>query len=233
MARTSWLYAELFLYVHIVNVHASISTAESAEAAVVEIAADGQSITLFHRNGRVSIDLPTRVLQRGSSTSFRLSLKEGNQFTLRLNVEDGSTKGASDLTNGSASLISARSENPVPWTSRSMRNNGCKISCARCDSDIQSIGKVGVWLDMPNENWADLMEFWHCHKPAEHYKVDQGAENIRNQTHEGKECFAGNGLCASQGKGYIGTSYFLLHMDDCSGVKVRELRVFVGYRFTL
>ena len=233
MARTTWLYAELFLYVRIVTVHASLSTPDSEQNAAVEITADGQSIILFHQNERVSIELPTPVSLQGLSTSLKLFSKEGNQFTLRLNVEDGLTKKTSALTNDRGSLMSVRSENPAPWTSRTMRNDRCKISCARCDSDIQSMGKVRVWLDMPNENWADLMEFWHCHKPAEHRELSQVPENVRDQTHEGEEYFAGNGLHASQGKGFIGTSYFLLHEDDCSGAKVRVLSFYVGYCFTL
>ena len=229
MARTSWLYAELFVYVRIVTVHASLSAPESVQDAVVNIAADGRSISLLHQDERISIDLPTRVRPQNSSTSLKLSLKKGNQFTLRLNVEDELTKGASDSTNDSDSLMSVRSENPAPWTSRSMTNYGCQISCAQCGSNIQSTGKVRVWLDLPNENWADLMEFWHCHKPAENQEAGWVSKNIRKQSNDGKGYFAANGLRASRGKGFIGTSYFLLHEDDCNGAKVREPTFYIGY----
>ena len=232
MVRANRLYAELFLHIRVVTIYASFSSPDFAQDATIAIAANGRSITFTHKSEKASISLPTRVRPQSSFALLNLASKRGNSITIRLNLDDELTKEIFDSYNDTDFLMSIRSRNPVPWTSLFMNSNNLRIMCAQCGSNIQPAGKVKRWLDLPNENWADLMEFWHCHKPPEHQQSNEKPErqlSVGDKSLEAKGYFAANRLHVSQGKGFIGTLYFLLHKDDCDGVKVCELRFHVGF----
>ena len=225
MIRVCRLYAELFLHIRVITIHASLSSPDSGKKPTIAIVEDGRSISLVHVDEKLSIPLPTRVHPKNPTTTLAQVSKCGNEYTIRLKLEDELTKEESNSCFNTESIIDVGFGNLAPWTSHCMKNSDSKIMCAQCGSIIQPAGKVKNWLDLPNDDWAELMEFWHCNKPSKNPQLKGRYEkqfSTDNRKFKRTEHFTGNKICVSQGKGFIGTLYFLLHKDDCTGVKVRE-----------
>jgi hypothetical protein len=79
-------------------------------------------------------------------------------------------------------------------------------------------GRITEWKDLPSDNWAEMMEFWHCHKPVDHNNPSAGAETDGKTTNKGYG--ANNVISAQQGIGLIDVTSFVLSTDDCSAVLV-------------
>ncbi|KAK8197221.1 HECT-like ubiquitin-conjugating enzyme-binding-domain-containing protein [Phyllosticta capitalensis] len=223
------LYAELLLHIRTVTLFASLRTAHTSETKAV-LSADGETLTLTHEGQSASIRLPTQIAG-GGTAALTLPQAPSKELTLRLQLQEKSP-GLLRLRQGA--------ENVVPWDARQLQEAE-SVECAQCGAQLavanpgRSDGeshqarsesangggaeapRVGVktWLDLPNENWAEMMDFWHCHKPHEH---NHGSHN-----HEGEEkgYAASNKLTARKGVGYVDLAYLLLAEEDCIGVKVR------------
>lgn len=77
-----------------------------------------------------------------------------------------------------------------------------------------------TWRDLPSENWAEMMEFWHCHKPDVPVGEKGGEEGGDNTL---KGYGANTRMMAQKGVGKVDLTYFLLDSEDCSGLEVRVL----------
>lgn len=201
------LYAELLLHIRTVTLFASLRTEHTAQTKA-ELSADGESIALTHEGERASIRLPTRIAGGGSAT---LTLPEAptKHLTLRLQLQETSP----GLLQGGA-----RSENVVPWDASRLAE--CeRVACRECGAELVDVNK---WMDLPNENWAEMMDFWHCHKPHEHHlpghKHDAGTD---------KGYAASNTINAKKGVGYVDLAHLLLVQADCPGVQVRAIFSFL------
>ncbi|RAK78706.1 HECT-type E3 ubiquitin transferase [Aspergillus fijiensis CBS 313.89] len=82
-------------------------------------------------------------------------------------------EGTGDQTNGTGLLAGRGGDEElgggfVPWRAPDMRP-GTRVRCRRCESvvlDQPARSAEGwVWKDLPSGNWAEMMDFWHCHKP--------------------------------------------------------------------
>lgn len=213
------LYAELLLHIRTVTLFASLRTEHTAQTKA-ELSADGDSITLTHEGERAAIRLPTQIAGGGSAV---LTLPEApsKDLTLRLQLQEkspGLLKGAGG----------ARGENVAPWDAASLA--GCaRVACRGCGAELVDTeggsdaagaedegAGVRSWMDLPNENWAEMMDFWHCHKPHEHH--------LPGHTHDAgreKGYAASNRITAKKGVGYVDLTYLLLDEADCPGVQVR------------
>lgn len=87
---------------------------------------------------------------------------------------------------------------------------------------ILSPGRVITWRDLPSENWAEMMEFWHCHKPD--VPVGEKGEEGGDNTMKGYG--ANTRMVAQKGFGKVDLTYFLLDSEDCSGLEVRSFDFF-------
>jgi len=102
------------------------------------------------------------------------------------------------------------------------RRNFWDVLCAGCGSSVVKMLSLKVWRDLPNENWAEMMDFWHCHKPHEHEHGNgngNGNENVEEATAK-KGYSATNKLKAIPGVGFAGLSYLILSAEDCTNIKV-------------
>ncbi|KAK7613335.1 ubiquitin-conjugating enzyme E2-binding protein [Phyllosticta paracitricarpa] len=197
------LYAELLLHIRTVTLFASLRTAHTSETKAV-LSADGETLTLTHEGHSASIRLPTQIAG-GGSAALMLPQAPSKELTLRLQLKEKSP-GLLRLRQGA--------ENVVPWDAQQLEKAE-SVKCAKCGAQLAST-RVGVksWLDLPNENWAEMMDFWHCHKPHEH--------NHGDHNHEGHEkgYAASNRLIAKKGVGFVDLAYLLLAEEDCIGVKL-------------
>lgn len=127
-------------------------------------------------------------------------------------------------------------DNYVPWTAADM-SPSTRIRCRACgtgflnESRAQNFsGQQGpdaprgwVWKDLPSGNWAEMMDFWHCHKPDPHEDdaKDEAtvALRIEEQNAQVKGYGASSRVEAIPGNVLIDVATFLLAESDCVGLK--------------
>ncbi|KAH0537089.1 hypothetical protein FGG08_006091 [Glutinoglossum americanum] len=191
------IYAELLLNIRQVSVFISLPTLPSPGTRA-ELSPDRLSFTITH-DGRVStLQLPAKVAEL---PPLKLSAAPNKELSFRLPL-DRAVNQASDVG----------SDNVAPWAAGSLAAT-TSISCRNCKIMLMEARTVKIWKDLPSENWAEMMEFWHCHKPGDH---SYPSEN----DHVGKGYTAGEKITAESGVGLVDLCYFLLSEQDCSGVKI-------------
>lgn len=185
-----------------------------------------------------TIKLPARV----NEASRRVL--EGQQYAKGTGTRDGEWEPGSD--NGIERELSFRmqidpddtgdglirpdtevtGEEYVPWMAGDMSSYsrlGCRecgnvvLDCAPAPTDS---GSGWVWKDLPSGNWAEMMDFWHCHKPDTH-DHDHGDHtvSIEKRNSQVKGYGAANRVVASSGTGLVDVATFLVAEDDCRGLK--------------
>ncbi|KAK8213420.1 hypothetical protein M8818_002719 [Zalaria obscura] len=89
-----------------------------------------------------------------------------------------------------------------------------ELICRSCRSVIVQRGSIIQWKDLPSEGWAEMMDFWHCHKPDDH-----GQEGHYHASIGTKGYAAAGRLVAKPGVGFVDVLSFLLAETDCTEVK--------------
>jgi hypothetical protein len=206
------LYAELLLNIRTISLFASLRTHHSRETKA-KLSSDGNSITVSHEGKTATIHMPFNVKGGGDAELSLPSHPPSKEITLRLQLEE---KDGSDLL-GSLQGEERRA-NIVPWDGAWLdKETRVEVRCKSCGHVIVPQGTIGQWKDLPNENWAEMMDFWHCHKPDEHHLHDHAHEDAMGQ----KGYAAGNRLRATKGLGFVDLTSFLLKDEDCEGAQVR------------
>ncbi|KAJ5510649.1 hypothetical protein N7453_002752 [Penicillium expansum] len=125
----------------------------------------------------------------------------------------------------------------APWTAEEM-SASTRIRCRECehvflDSSLisksvdqgtgQNITPGWIWKDLPSGNWAEMMDFWHCHKPDPHEGHEKeekdSALEIEEQTAQTKGYGADSHVVAISGTVFVDVATFLLAEADCTGLK--------------
>ena len=125
----------------------------------------------------------------------------------------------------------------VPWMAGDMgplarlRCRGCEnvvldskcsgFSAASADSDVNGTASTGrVWKDLPSGNWAEMMDFWHCHKPDSHdHDHGDNTVSIEERNSQVKGYGAANQVVAARGTVLVDVPTFLVAESDCRGLK--------------
>ena len=205
------LYAELLLHIRTVTLFASLRT-NFSRSTDAKLSSDGSYITVSHEGQSASIRLPINFKGGGDAALELPSQPPTKELTLRLQLEE---KEGSDLLG--TLQREDRQANIVPWDGASLNDaKDFEITCKGCDGILVAKGKIQQWRDLPNENWAEMMDFWHCHKPDEHHLHDHTHDDVVGQ----KGYAAGNRLQAMGGVGFVDLASFLLAESDCEGVQV-------------
>ena len=195
---SSTLYAELLLNIRQVTVFATLRSDQNEETKV-ELSPDRKSLSLTHDRETVSISLPSEV---ASSAILTLPAAKAKQLSFRLQVTED-TKGSSSYGAGL--------ETGAPWPARSLTAE-TRVACRDCHNIITH-RKINTWKNLPSENWAELMDFWHCHKP------DSGGatQHLQSVT---KGYAAINRLSVRPGLGLVDDLNLIVSEQDCSGIQV-------------
>ncbi|EKV04354.1 hypothetical protein PDIG_89890 [Penicillium digitatum PHI26] len=125
----------------------------------------------------------------------------------------------------------------APWTAEEM-SSSTRIRCRECehlflDSSLisesvdQRTGERStpgwIWKDLPSGNWAEMMDFWHCHKPDPHEGHEKeekaSALEIEEQTAQTKGYGADSHVVAISGTVFVDVATFLVAEADCIGLK--------------
>ena len=192
------LYAEHLLNIRTLSIQASLDTHSNKETKV-QLSADGRTLTLLHDGEQASILLPVAVPDTSTST-LTIPVIPSKDLSFRIRLEG---TGADAVGDG---------EIIVPWTAPSLLTDA-EVSCKACKATIVGRGSVTVWKDLPSEGWAEMMDFWHCHKPNEPHDHDHDATGMKGYA-------ANSVLTAVSTVGLVNATSFLLAASDCSSLKV-------------
>ncbi|KAG2413861.1 hypothetical protein HFD88_003051 [Aspergillus terreus] len=126
----------------------------------------------------------------------------------------------------------------VPWTATDMRP-ATRLRCRVCENMLlerpmarrpdadtieNGIEPTGwMWKDLPSGNWAEMMDFWHCHKPDPEPDTAAAAAagNLsQEQSAVVKGYGAANRVVATPGTVLVDVATFLVSGTDCRGVNV-------------
>lgn len=205
------LYAELLLHIRTVTIFASLRSHHTRETKA-RLDADGNLITVSHEGYRATIRLPIKVEGKGDAALELPAQPPSKELTLRMQMEEQDDSDMLGL------MAESRKANIVPWDGVTLsKEENVELRCKNCEGVVVQRERVKEWKDLPNENWAEMMDFWHCHKPDEHH--------LHDHTHEvgGQKGYAaGNRLKAAEGVGFVDLTGFLLKEQDCEGTKVRS-----------
>ena len=183
------IYSELLPHLSQLNITISLSSLATSKTAVQLSAPDFLHVT--HSEKSYGLILPATPCD-----SKQLAVPTGQSLlSYRIPV---------------LKTILEEREDVIPWSAPQLGSSST-FDCKKCNTRI--IPPIPTWRDLPSENWAEMMEFWHCHKPA--HASQHGVE--------GKAYGAGSKITALQGCGFVDTLYFLLCAEDVSNVTVRPV----------
>lgn len=108
----------------------------------------------------------------------------------------------------------------VPWSAADLRPGLC-VACRECDEPIVLRETIEAFKDLPSENWAEMMEFWHCHKPTDAHMAGAGAAaDAQNKASEDQLASRGYGanstISAQDGVGFVDLMTILFSQTDCN-----------------
>lgn len=208
------IYAELLPNIRQVSIAVSLLSPanDSTTSTIRQSPASTSTLHVHHADSSRSLTLPAGV---AVPDGYHLPINSGRPLEWRLPVKSGHVK--------------AQDESEVPWEAKDLVAGG-RVSCRRCNATLVLKGCVEVWKDLPAEGWAEMMEFWHCHKPGDDHGhghgEDQGGGEERAKKDENLEMLASRGygansaILAQEGVGFVDLTTFLFHEEDCEGVQV-------------
>lgn len=160
----------------------------------------------------------------GNGTSDISGEDDGREYSFRMPL---------DLTGNGNSTMESDLGDFVPWTAGDM-SPYTRLRCRHCLNEVLSEPPTAtgwVWKDLPSGNWAEMMDFWHCHKPGSH--DDDAAKTastaVDDSTHAGKVVDeknanvkgygAANRVVAVPGTVLLDVVSFLVTAGDCRGLR--------------
>ncbi|KAI0151764.1 ubiquitin-conjugating enzyme E2C-binding protein [Xylariaceae sp. FL1272] len=190
---TILIYAELLSNIRQVSVACTLPSASSQNT---EVCTDGNgsTLTITHHGSTQTISLPGRVIP-----SAQLPIHKPGTTDLSWRLP---------LVSPSSSQIVRASEESIPWSASDL-SIGSAIRCRTCSSPIVEEGKLKIWKDLPSENWAEMMEFWHCHKPETQAHGHDEEDHLTTRGYG-----ASSRIAAQPGVGFVDPTSFLVHESD-------------------
>ena len=201
------IYAELLPNIRQISVLAALPTPSDGTTRV-SLSADRAVLTLVHNAATASLQLPGAIAPEYTPTQPHPSLAQLS-WRIPLGASPSQPRAAPSL--------------PAPWSAGALASTS-SFSCRGCGQVILPPGRVTTWRDLPSENWAEMMEFWHCHKPD----VPVGEKGEEGGDNTTKGYGANTRMMAQKRVGKVDLTYFLLDTEDCSGLEVRVFDILVS-----
>ncbi|KAK4195778.1 ubiquitin-conjugating enzyme E2-binding protein [Triangularia verruculosa] len=205
------LYAELLANIRQISLAVSL-TSPSDNSTRVAVAADGSTIELTHHGEVHKLILPAQIPLGGTLLPIDQRQRGTTALSWRLPL-GGTAPQQLSLTN-------------VPTWSATDFEAGAQVTCRQCSAVVVEQGTAKIWKDLPSENWAEMMEFWHCHKP-DHHHGDGNGHDHPHDAHSGKAdemSLAARGygassiISAQSGVGFVDLTTVLFTEDDCRNI---------------
>jgi len=199
------IYAELLSNIRQISVILAMGTPCDA-ATKVELSGDGQQFVLSHGGEITTLTLPGRVASNAQLQKPALGSKESSW---RLPLAGLPARPDEEVAQS----------NEAPWSASALEEDS-EFLCRQCGAVIIGKGAIAFWKDMPSENWAEMMDFWACHKPdvPEHEQVHEIGNNDTTITTT-KGYGANTKFTAIAGTAFVDITTFLLAASDCSNLE--------------
>ena len=207
---TIHLYAELLTNIRTLSVQALLSTVTNIETQA-QVSTDGKLLTLAHEGETATITLPVCVISGHNTATLTIPAAPTKELSFRIQLQEKPDTEGLLGSNGNDDF------NVVPWTAATL-GQAAEVACKACDTILVSRSKIQVWKDLPSENWAEMMDFWHCHRPSE---PDNHDHNVPNKGYS-----ANSRLALQSGVCMINPTTFLLTSGDCQNLSVGLERFF-------
>ncbi|KAI1819074.1 ubiquitin-conjugating enzyme E2C-binding protein [Xylaria intraflava] len=186
------IYAELLSNIRQISVGCTLPTPAS-ETTQASITPNGSALSVIHDGICQTLQLPGSV---ALSSQLPINGLKVSSLSWRLPL-------APRLTGPALSV----SDDSVPWSATDLEP-GSAVVCKSCKSIVVDAGTLRIWKDLPSENWAEMMEFWHCHKPS-NLKHGHDDEHLTNRGYG-----ASSRIAAQPGVGFVDLTSFLLYYSD-------------------
>ena len=191
------LYAEFLLHIRHATIYASLHSTRDDEAKAY-ICSDRKSVTVTHNGDKATIVYPSGIsgkatvdfpVAKSQTISLRLEIVEDNKPSHGLHM---------DVANDS------------PWSASSLTSE-TQVACGSCNIILIEDGPR-MWKDLPRGDWAELMDYWHCHKPS------NGPSSSPQIAHKGYATT--NRPRVQYGVGLVDNCHILVSEIECPGLKV-------------
>ncbi|EPE36587.1 hypothetical protein GLAREA_08750 [Glarea lozoyensis ATCC 20868] len=207
------IYAELLSNIRQVSVIAALNT-PSDSSTRVEVLDGGRQILVSHQDLSSVLILPGQVTLY---SQLQQPVSGQKEVSWRLPLASAPSSGR---------VVANLQENETPWSARDLGEDA-EFSCRECSAIIIKNGSIKDWKDLPSENWAEMMEFWHCHKPDvpkhEQNGPNNGSSDHKHHSHTDSNANRGYGanskFIARKSTGFVDPTTFLLASADCSNIQ--------------
>ncbi|KAL8417495.1 hypothetical protein RB594_001241 [Gaeumannomyces avenae] len=237
------IYAELLSNIRQVSVVASLPSARNASTKAM-LLNGGSRIHISHDGDTRELDLPAAVHTGGGAGSGPVVLPPTKPAVAAAAAGAGAAAGRqcawrlplppSRQAPPQAAASPAARGAAVPWEAVRIAPAATSVRCRSCRTVVVPGKRIARWKDLPSADWAEMMEFWHCHKPDDHADGRDGGEHEHNHNHDlehrqdgGKangQTLAGRGygansrIQAQKGVGLVDLAMFLFAEEDCEGI---------------
>ena len=202
------LYAELLPNIRQISLAVSLPSLSDASTRVT-IAADGVEVKLAHRGEVRTLRLPAKAALGAVALPVQKFGVETLSWRLPLDAKAPADAGALQ-------------QRTALWSATDLQV-GSDVCCRQCKSPVVNHGTTRVWKDLPSENWAEMMEFWHCHKPGEtgnHSHGPANSEKADETTLATRGYGASSTISAQRNVGFVDLTTLLFDEHDCHGITV-------------
>ncbi|KAK2055514.1 hypothetical protein LY76DRAFT_628271 [Colletotrichum caudatum] len=202
--ETPSIYAELLANIRQLSVAVTLPSPAGSHTQGL-ITPDGATIQLRHAGAQTSFALPGKVQTRGAVAAAALPAPPPASRVVSWRLP---------LAADAPAAARSPHDEPVPWTALDLAP-GSAVACRACAAPLVPPGRAREWKDLPSENWAEMMDFWHCHKPTDHERA--GGEHDHLAT--GRGYGANSSIAAQPGVGMVDLTSFLFSESDCTGLE--------------
>ena len=198
-----YLYAEVLANIRQANLYASLETRKN-EHTKIDVASDKKTITVSHNGETASIYLPTEI---SGNAEINIPIDRGKEVSVRLELADIMTMPSLEDAIGGEG----------PWSARDLSPN-TRLRCRACQSGVLVSEMPMAFKDLPSDHWAEMMDFWHCHRPH-HAEPNQAKDT--EEAAQAKGYGNSSKLKATRGVAFVDTASFLLAEQSCRNMEVR------------
>lgn len=196
------------------------------------------------------IDLPVEFALRFAGTLKKLSGGRTELLSIRTDPQQDLNK---QLNEKLSFLDDGQDSNP--WSIKQLKRletkskingsiaNAAQFKCKSCESKLISSETITTWKALPSETWAEMMDFWHCHKPSDdgghnhshaHSDVpDSKTTPTAEPVPSFNPSYAVSSFEAYPSTALVGLSYILFHRSHFTPESFTELSDIDGARFPL
>ena len=191
------MYAELLLNIQQVTVFATLPS-NCHKGTRIALGSDQRTLHLQHEDNEATIELPRPI---ACNPDLKIPPTPTKELWFRFGVA------------GLPSLAKSDVKPDVPWPASRLTSE-TRFACQTCGNLLVKV--MADWKDLPSGGWADMMDFWHCHKPSPEVSNGVSAGSTKGYA-------ASNDLGSTAGIGLVDVGHFLVAESDCVGIQVCRL----------